>query len=356
MRYAPLVSDMDVFPHVRMLGILGLLAAFSLPCVYAQTNGVDAVAMNVQADHTFFVIDGKPLKESLVRDTVLIIARIREIRKRKINPKNFNAWANSIAPKVAKGLISAILIDAELDRRGVLATPQSDAKMLERYRRSTKMKGATFDAIAKKFGSLEPLFRRQFARESRFVAFMDGQGLETVTDEQLVAFYKNATNRLERCRKINEVAQAKAEATWKRLDAGEPWDIVATNATEDALLEPTYADNWESWMVLQLSKVDPPELAIALKGMKAGAFTRPILTDEGIVIAKVNETDETTYDLARILIRSAIDYKIPNRDEAIKSIRRDRKEEFQMDLVNELMSRAKIEYPLGTNFVYKIWQ
>ena len=307
-------------------------------------------------DQTLFVIDGKPLKASFVRDSVLVVAKIYELAKHKVSSKAFNVWANRTAMRISRKLVSVMLIDGELDRIGFKATPESDAETLDRYRRMTRTKAATVDEMARQFGDLKDFFRAQFNRESRFSAYMDSKGLDEVSDRELVRFYRTASNRYEQCQQINKTAYARANEAWERLNKGESWDNVATNYTEDALIEKTYADNWQNWMVVGIDKVTPPELAMALKPLKKGDFTKPIMTEEGLAIVRVNDVDEVSYDLARILIRSAIDYEIPDRETAVKVIRRHKREEFQEKLVEDLKKKTNVEFPLGTNFTYKIWE
>ena len=345
------------------IAALGLVLVFSFSGCgnedTAKPNGpeLDAKGMSGNADdQALFIIDGKPLRASFVRDTVLVMAKTFELAKHKVNPKTFNAWANRMAMRTARNLVSVMLIDAELDRIGFKATPESDAATLLRYRRMTRTSASTLDDMARQFGDLGDFFRAQFARESRFTAYMKSKGIENVSEGEIDSFLRNATKKYEKCQAINKMANARINQAWSELKKGVKWDVVATNYTEDALLEKTYADNWRNWQVAPLEKISPPELAAALKPLSAGGYTKPVLTEEGLVIARVNELEKGVYDLARILVRSAIDYEIPNRETAIKVIRRNKSEDFQKKLVEALKKKAVVEFPLGTNFVYKIWK
>ena len=78
-------------------------------------------------------------------------------------------------------------------------------------------------------------------------------------------------------------------------------------------------------------------------------------TDDGLVIAKLISRDEDAFALARILIRLPIRLEVPPRDVAMEKIAAEKNKEFLLELLPRLSSKAKLQYPLGKKFVYRIW-
>lgn len=324
------------------------------PVPPASPSEAKSVQTNLE-DVAFAVVNGRPVTAQFVKDTVCIMAKIQGLST-KMKMKPFGRWSNNRAMKITPGLVQATLFEQELDRRGVQATPDSDAKTLSRYNRILHKKAKNSDELAKLFGDLGPAFKRQFVRESRFAAFYATIPELQVNEADIASLYNSVSNQIERCRAINEKAHQKIDRAWEALNAGESWENVATNYTEDALLEPSYADNWTDWMSAAVEKLEPLELAQAVSAMKIGGYTKPIETDEGLIIAKVVEKEGDFVSLARILVRSAQDVKIPDREEAEQLILKGKTDNFHLEFQAELAKKAKIEYPLGRKFIYKIWE
>lgn len=327
------------------------LAALALPVLWVGCGGLDD---DVRRD-TFAVIGGEPLTAEYVSNTVMVSARIVELARRPVKPDQFARWGNAMAMKMTPGLIQAIMLDQELRRRGISQTADSDGKVLEKYNRMAKQKAGSIDELAPLFGDFEGHFRRQFERESRFQAFYATNRELEVTDEDVRLHYRSLTNSLKRLSRIDANARQKAEAAWSRLNGGESWEVVATNCTEDALLDKGNAENWKEWMSFKPEEVEPQELKSALAMLKVGGYTCPIETDEGLVIVRVTEREDNLISCARILFRMAIKLEIPTREEAIRDLRQEKKVQLQNEVLSDARERVKIEYPLGTNFTYRIW-
>ena len=343
------------------------VAVVVLPlCVHSETasHGSDAPAnagISLEGSNlcsaVLATVDGKPLTAAAVKDAVLVFSRARDLSagvKRGRTPEGRHA--NAMAMRIAPQLLSSMLVEAELDRRGIVANAESDTSVLEGYNRRFKSDAKTPDDLAGLFGELAPSFRRQFARESRCRAMFATLPELVVTDDDIVKFYAAVSNKLVRSAKINSGATNRIERAWRELEGGRPWDVVATNYTEDALVDESLADNWKDWMSLNLNKIEPMDLMVAVSKLKPGGYTKPIETDEGLVIAKLVERDGDFCSLARILVRMAAEVEVPPRDAAARKVRKEKEAEFQRGLLHELKARAKIEYPYGRKFVFRIWE
>ena len=98
-------------------------------------------------------------------------------------------------------------------------------------------------------------------------------------------------------------------------------------------------------------------LAEAVARLDPGQFTKPIETDEGIVIVKfIEKTEDDLYRCARILFELAIEpVPVPEKDlEAHVAARK--RASWQRSMQDEVAESYPAKFPLGTNFVYKIWK
>ena len=302
-------------------------------------------------------VDGKPLTAAAVKDAVLVHSKARSLSagiKRGRMPEG--KQANLLAMRIAPQLLSSMLVEAELDRRGIAANAESDSYVLEGYNRRFKSDAKTPEDLAAFFDELAPSFRRQFSRESRCQAMFAAQPELAVTDGDVVKFYTSVSNKMILCARINSGASNRIERAWRELEGGRPWEVVATNYTEDALVDESLADNWKDWMSLKLSKIEPMDLMVAVSKLKPGEYTKPIEMDEGLVIAKLLERDGDFCSLVRILVRMAEDVEVPPHDAAVRKIRKVKEAEFQKKLLHELKAKAKIEYPYGRKFAFRIWE
>ena len=345
---------------VRLM-LVGAAASLSLQAVSAPAGGTtNNVLSFVDADLsavTLAVVDGQPLTAAAVKEAVLIAAKVKDLsngKEREAPPSGRRA--NLTAMHLTPQLVSSLLLDAELDRRGIEASAASDAEIFARYNNKFKVKSSTPDELFARFGDLAPAFKRQFARESRYRAMFDSQPELKVTDEDVTNYFNGISNKIVKCERINRRATNQIARAWKELNEGRPWDVVATNYTEDALLDESLADNWKDWMSTTLNRIEPVELMTAVSRLKPGEFTRPIETDEGVVIVKLLELDGELYCMARILVRLAVTVEVPSREVAIRRIRKEKEVAFQKKTLTELKNNAKIDYPFGKKFAFQIWE
>ena len=351
-----------------IIGVVrAVVAVVVLPlCVHSETaahgsNVQTNVSISFEGSNlcsaVLATVNGKPLTAAAVKDAVLVLSRARDLSagvKRGRTPEG--RQANAVAMRITPQLLSSMLVEDELDRRGIVANAESDASVLEGYNRKFKSDAKTPDELAALFGELATSFRRQFARESRCRAMFATHPELAVTDDDVVKFYVAVSNKLAFSANINRSASNRIERAWRELEGGRPWEVVATNYTEDALVDASLADNWKGWMSLKLSKIEPMDFMVAVSKLKPGEYTKPIDIDEGLVIAKLVERDGDFCSLARILVRMAAEVEVPPRDAAVRKIRKGKETEFQRVLLHELKAKAKIVYPYGRKFVFKIWE
>ena len=254
--------------------------------------------------------------------------------------------------KITPGLISAEVLDTEIQRRGIVPTTDDVVRVLANYNRRVRGKSANFDQLAKRFGELEPQFRRMFERDCRFSAFFS---TAVPTEEEIAEELQSASNTVRACHQVNERAKLRIREAWDKLNAGAEWAAVAAQFTEDEKLDPENKNFCKEWGVFKLQEMGIPEVRESLPGLSVGGFSRPLDTDEGFVIVRLLEKKGDAYRIARILIRAAYEMPTPTREEIVEIIRRAKIESIQRELIPQLRKKAGIKYPLGTNFLYRIW-
>lgn len=305
-------------------------------------------------DTVFAVVNGRSITANYVRDVVLIRAKMSELSGHRIPEDKFVHWANGLAAKALSGLISAELLDAELIRRGEEAEQTDVEKTLAGYCQGMSKPMTNVNELARLFGPQEAAFRVQFARSARFSAF-NRRHVPPVTERDVADYLRGQSNRLEWAKKIDAIAWQRARKACERLGNGESWASVAKDCSEDALQDEANASFAEEWATVGADGFGYPELALALPKLEAGAWSQPVETDEGLLVVKVIERTKDKWTLARMLFRLAEPVEIPSVEEVRMELPLQRQHEVQLNLQRELMKKAKIEYPLGTNFTCQIW-
>lgn len=140
----------------------------------------------------------------------------------------------------------------------------------------------------------------------------------------------------------NAAIYARATNVWNRLKAGDDFVKLVHEATE---VEDEKADDGQ-WGVFDLSAFDQdPALQTALKALKPGEFTPPVEGDNGLMIARLNEVDDTGgMDISRIIFRLPLFYT-PAPREAILAAGYDKYRKALFDRkLRELLKNAVIDY------------
>ena len=306
-----------------------------------------------------FIEDGDfKVTAAETRDAVLLTKAINTFSGRPVKEKQFVKWANSTAFKLIPGLLAKKLLKEEFDAKGVKATPESDQKILAAHNRFMRKRAKSKEELARSFGDLEAFYLRQFDFESRKAAFLDSIEKTSVpTDAQVDERFRLNRERREREEAAQKQAAQKAQEAWEKLNAGESWEEVAKRYNEDPLLSTDYKDNWKMWeSIPRTGPYVPEEVSACVRKMKEGEFTKPIETDDGLLIVKVLKVDEVSIDCARINVRLPFFTETPAKDELKRQMTAEAVKDRLMDIVNELREKHNFNYPMGTNITYEIFK
>ena len=336
---------------IAMAGILVGCHAQEDVGLQADFNGVTNLREVV-----FAAIDDQPLTAADVRDSVLVLAKMSELLGHPISSKRLPSWGNNMAMRIVPEIISSRVIEDEARRCKVHPSSDDEANVRIRYGKRLRRKVETRDELAALFSNCARAFERQFERECLIEAFYRERQAFAVTEEDIAAYMHSVTNQIRRNAEMNEEAKARGLAAWNELENGVPWETVAQKYSEDRLVDADEnGEYWKEWMSFRLKDMPMREVQEAVGETPAGGWTRPLDTDEGLMIVKVLKKEDGIFHCARILIRMAVIIEAPTRAEAERGARQEKLDDINKELMPALRARAKITYPLGKRFRYEIW-
>lgn len=303
----------------------------------------------------YATIDGTPLTARFVRDSVLISFRIGEINGRAPKPNEFDRAANGFAAKIIPRLISARMMEKYMAEEGVEATDEAIAQVLSNYNRQLKGDYRDLQSMAAVFGEQREAFICQFNREARLRTLEKRQKLDVVTEEDVTNYYRATSNQVKRAEMINRKAHEVAEKAYARLQAGESWERVAPEVSEDKLLDEDAAEYWKEWEEIPESGYIYPEVSTALAGISVGGYTKPFESEMGLLIVRVNSQEDGVRKCSRILFRMAKPVGFVPVEKLTDHLRRQKVLAGHRRILDEVGERTKFEYPQGEDFRVTIW-
>lgn len=306
-----------------------------------------------------FVEDGKTKVTAVeVKDAVLLMRKIQEFAGKPIKDDKFVRWANSTAFRTVPGILGNTLLKEEFDRRNIVATPESDAKVLASHNRYMRKKAKSKEELAADFGELKNVYLRQFDIESRKTAYLDSVRKATnITDAEVDAEYKRKKSLRESEDAVYKFALRKGQKACEKLDSGVCWDDVAAEYNEDVLLGDERKDFWKKWDTIPRNGAYIyDDVAAQVRQLKDGEHTKPIETDGGLIIVKAVKSDEASIDCARILIRLPYFTEVPGKEQLKGQMLAEAVNDNLKDLLKELQEKHDFNYPMGTNITYEIFK
>ncbi|MCA1619153.1 MAG: peptidyl-prolyl cis-trans isomerase [Acidobacteria bacterium] len=189
-------------------------------------------------------------------------------------------------------------IEAEVNREVLRVAKQSNISTIEELEEAMRREGMSLSDI-------KETLRRQFMRQAVLQREVDAKIYYGLTDKELRAYYDSHRDRfvsvtlselfLSLAGRAEADVKAKAADLAARARTGASFEELVEKNSEH---EPTKkfkgvlaeADGKPRWFVLsELSGV----IAEAVKGLKVGGVSDPVKTDEGFMILRVNERDDS---------------------------------------------------------------
>lgn len=304
----------------------------------------------------FARIDECTVTDALIKEQVLVDAKIEELRGRPIRPQKFNHWANGRAMKILGDWVMRVAYEQELTRLGVTTRDQIRQRQIAAIARKAKIKSRDEAEIFSRFGELEGAIRRRVDMAAKLDTYVESHADYTVSAADLEAYYTDISNRMVQAEAINRRAWVRGNEAWQELSKGADWEAVAQKYNQDQDIDEAHQDFWKDWIEADLANIQPVEVQPALKDQPAGYFTKPIETDEGLLIVKIFKREESWVSLGRILILMGEQLEMPERTAAEKWILSQKRRKIIQNLAEDVFNRYKFDYPMGQKFRYEIWK
>jgi parvulin-like peptidyl-prolyl isomerase len=189
-------------------------------------------------------------------------------------------------------------VEAEVNREVLRVARSSNIATIEELEEAMRREGILLSDV-------KETLRRQFMRQAVLQREVDAKVYYGLSDKELQDYYNSHRDRfvsvtlselfLSLAGRTEEEVKAKAADLAKRARGGVSFEeLVEKNSehepskkTKGVLADPDGKTRW--FLVAELSK----DVSTAVKDLKAGGISDPVKTDEGYMILRVNERDDS---------------------------------------------------------------
>jgi parvulin-like peptidyl-prolyl isomerase len=289
------------------------LAAFALAFAAAPAARAQEEAPPTVLDEPVAQVDNDVIMLSQLRREN---AEFRDVlvKQRGMTPEQADAEVQKKQPEIIFNLINESLliqkgkdmprmtedVEAEVNRE-VLRVAKSSGLNMEQLEEAMRQEGMSLSAT-------KETLRRQFMRQAVLQREVDSKVYYGLTDKELQDYY-NANRAkfasvtlseifLSLAGRTEEEVKLKAADLAKRARAGESFEALVEKNSEHEPTKKTKGvlsdqEGKPRWFLLSDLSGD---IAAAVKDLKAGGVSDPVKTDEGYMILRVNERDDSFKD------------------------------------------------------------
>jgi parvulin-like peptidyl-prolyl isomerase len=234
------------------------------------------------------------------------------VKQKGLSPEQAEAEIQKRQPEIILNLINEALlvqkgkdmprlpeeVEAEVNREVLRVAKSSGIATIEQLEEAMRQEGMLL-------ADVKETLRRQFMRQAVLQREVDAKVYYGLTEKELRDYYDAHRDRfvsvtlselfLSLAGRTEDDVRAKAADLAKRARAGGSFEELVeknseheqTKKTKGVLADPDGKTRW--FLVSDLSK----EVATAVKDLKAGGVSDPVKTDEGYMILRVNERDDS---------------------------------------------------------------
>lgn len=234
------------------------------------------------------------------------------VKQRGMTPEQAEAEIQKKQPEIILNLINEALlvqkgkdtprlpeeVEAEVNREVLRVARNSNIPSIEELEEAMRREGMIL-------ADIKETLRRQFMRQAVLRNEVDSKVYYGLTDKELRDYYDAHRDRfisvtmseifLSLAGRTEDEVKAKAADLAKRARAGTSFEELVeknseheqTKKTKGVLADPDGKSRW--FLVSELSN----EVATAVKGLKVGGVSDPVKTDEGYMVLRVNERDDS---------------------------------------------------------------
>ena len=307
-------------------------------------------------------IDGRDLTRSeIIRNgRVVLQLNMNKARKTKIRKREIRAVERYCRTAVGKEIAKAAVARYVRDNGLEVSQPA--------IRRATRKFEKQYGAMSLKLRRMHNVKDLKYMLgKNAFLAdemIMDTALFEVMTNEvaktaEITVTDKMVSDRLEQIRQANERAAAtnnlvfaKATNVWQKIVAKElTFEEAASKFSEDE-----YIKNGCEWGSFTRDQLDGEDGVLALlPTIKPGDITPPLESDGGVaILRKDNDDDDRTYSFSRVFFRLPYFYDEESPEQARMALKDLKFHEAIQKAIMDSAAKLKIEYPNGTNLVWKL--
>lgn len=301
------------------------------------------------------VVNGKAITDAYLRDVVRVQAKISELSGKKVSDEPFQVWGNKRADEIFPSIVTGEILAQAIEKAGIVPESNDIQRVFAKYNKLTRQKASTPEELFNKFGELSDEFKVQFERSCLLEAYGNHFNNPGITDEEVEELIWERDALAKFAVTLDKKGKENANKAWERLKAGEVWDIVAEECSEDRLVNPQNEDFKNLWGIFGPDGLGYPALAAALPNLNPGDYSMPIDVDEGLIIVKVLERGHGYWKLARMLFRMAEPVTVPTAEVAREEIRDRKAADAKKGFMERARNEAEVTYPAGTNFNFRVF-
>ncbi len=307
--------------HLGAAWVSGVLALLSPLAAQTQTKSADTSLNFRFANGIAAIAEGKVITVEDIRREIAPL--VQQLQREAKNEQEFNQKLEALQDDVIQNLIDRVLIVKEFYSDEKRRIPESFVDNAVSENIITQFEGdrSKFLAYLRSRGLTQREYRRE-VEEDIIYSYMRGQQRKSqsvVSPVQVETFYNENKDRffqedgvhlrlIQFSRKdgiSDEGLRAKAEAVKTRLAAGESFESIAKDVSDDSRKARGGDWGWQKKSDLKPAFSDP------LFALKAGQATDPIILPEGAFVlfaeerryAGIQPIDEVRDDIERTLIQ-----------------------------------------------------
>ena len=307
-------------------------------------------------DDILVVVNGKPLTAEMVRDAVRVEAKMVEISGQAIPEKDFEQWGNDRALRMVPEIVSSMLVCQAAEHGKIAITTNDLAMVIDAYNRRMGLKAKSKEELVARFGGLSSAFALQFEQTLALTAYGRLYWNFKANDMLVKDHFRLMDEQRKKAAEIDKTARERAASAYKRLQAGEEWDEVAADMSEDRLQDSRREKFSSFWRYIGKNDTAERELVRQLKEMQVGDYTSPLEIADGMVIVRLVEKKYDLFKIARIFFRMSLEIpKCEDKEKVRAEIEGQINRIKRESTLKRLQEQAVFDFPKGTNFVYKFW-
>ena len=307
-------------------------------------------------------IDGKNLtRRDIVRNgKVVLQLNLNKLRKTKVQKREIKAMERYCKAAVSKEIARTAVARYVSDRK--LSIPTNTVKSVTRrferqygaYSRKLKRRHNINDLkymLGKNAFRADEMIREMALYEVMTNDVVQSAGI-VITDEMVKERQELIKRVNVRAAATNEYIFAKATNVWRKIVAKElTFEEAASKFSEDE-----YIQNGCEWGCFTRDQLDGEDGVLALlPTIKTGDITPPVESDGGLAILRKDEDDSNrTYSFSRVFFRLPYFYDEETPEQARAALRELKTSELIRQTIKDNIAKLKIEYPNGTNLVWKL--